>query len=126
MLNIFYIKIAESFNHKNKLVLQNEKIKNKKMKGSDRCTRTKRTPDQTVLITGRTDSKTVNFLRITLMASVTLVAQNEPIPSAFFAYPGLRRRQSLYQLLQLSRLVQLHHLVRTANISPANKDSRQG
>lgn len=60
------------------------------------------------------------------MATVALVAENEPIAAAHVAYARFRCGQAFDDFLELAHLVQLFNLLGPTHVPPANKNPRQG
>ena len=59
------------------------------------------------------------------MATVTDVARYESVTAARVTYAWFNPRQLLHELLQLSDLVKLFHLLSSSDVTSADKDSRQ-
>ncbi|WZZ90077.1 hypothetical protein YC2023_118656 [Brassica napus] len=59
------------------------------------------------------------------MATVTHVARHEPVTAAHLTHTWLNPRQLLHELLQLSDLVKLFHLLRSSDVTTADKHARQ-
>jgi len=87
--------------------------------GLQRCwcsRKTRRTPEKTVFIAEVTCFEAKLVIYKQFPATITLVAQNEPVRGARAALGGVHLRKIFQNLLELADLVQLSQLLDPANV----------